>query len=185
MNKALLTALATLLLAGLGGAFAQNQTESHPVTVKVQGALFIRVTSGANGVVFDATPSDVANAATSPTTLGADASSDLTDIDVLANQAWKVTVGASTALNIPGLTLSDIVISPSGTPGTGVNNVYAFDGTSRAIGTAAVTLADGVKTTGWSSLGIDASAFGLRLTGDEDPTTGTTIDLSYTITSNP
>ena len=190
----------SLITAGLlvaGGAFAQ--TDSHDVNIKIPNVLQLRITDGtgnnASGnaaLEFDY-QTVAANVDTYLNTVnGGGGDLDPTsvtgfgDVVVFANRAsWEVGV-SSTALAFndnlglsvagAGVALTDVKVAPTGTAGTGVSTVSAGWDLSGS------TVASGVKTSGWSSLGFDGDDYVFSVNGDEDPGEYTTV-VTYSITA--
>ena len=191
----------SLITAGLlvaGGAFAQ--TDSHDVNIKIPNVLQLRITdgtgnnaSGSAAIEFDY-QTVAANVDTYLNTVnggGGDLDptsvSGFGDVIVFANRAsWSVDV-SSTALAFndnlglgsvtgAGVALADVRVAPSGAAGTGVSSVTPTWDLSGS------TVATGVKTSGWSSLGFDGDDYVFAVNGDEDPGEYTTV-VTYSITA--
>ena len=192
----------SLITAGLlvaGGAFAQ--TDSHDVNIKLPNVLQLRITDGtgnnASGnaaIEFDYQTA-AANVDTYLNTVNA-GGGDLDptsvtgfgDVVVFANRAsWNVEVsstalafndnlGLGTGVSGAGVALTDVRVAPTGTPGAGVSSVTPTWDLSGS------TVASGVKTSGWSSLGFDGDDYVFAVNGDEDPGEYTTV-VTYTISA--
>jgi len=190
----------SLITAGLlvaGGAFAQ--TDSHDVNIKLPNVLQLRITDGtgnnASGnaaIEFDYQTA-AANVDTYLNTVNG-GGGDLVptsvtgfgDVIVFANRAsWEVDV-SSTPLAFndnltlgvagAGVALTDVKVAPTGAAGTGVSTVSAGWDLSGS------TVASGVKTSGWSSLGFDGDDYVFTVNGDEDPGEYTTV-VTYSISA--
>jgi hypothetical protein len=195
MKKLFATAVISAVLLATGVAFGQSA--SHDVEVLIPNVLMLRITDGTSNdatsdpsVTFDfQAPGNV------DTYLDAvnDGGGNLAPTDVSAfggvvvfsNRAtWNVTVGASIldfvdslGLSVTGngVALSDISVTPSGTPGLNVSDVS----TNWDL-TTSTSIANGVRTQGWRSLGFSGGDYRLAVNGDENPGTYTTT-VTYTI----
>ncbi len=195
MKHILSTLLISALLASLGSAFAQSA--SHELEIRIPNVLMLRITDGSSNsaAVSPAVNFDFQAAANVDTYLDMvnggggnllpTSVNNFGDVIVFSNRAtWNVTVAASVVtfannLGIAGITgngvaLSDISVTPSGTAGLNVSSVSAsWDLTGS-------TIANGVRTQGWRSLGFGGDDYRFSVNGDEDPGTYTTT-VTYTI----
>lgn len=196
MIKARTTALILGIFLLVGSA-AMAQTDQHDVTIRIPDLLSVRIVDGSGNnpssaaVVFDFQ----ANATTYINTVNAGGGemnptgvTGFADVLVLSNHgSWKLNVSAA-ALGYSdnqsvgtggtaGIALSDIKVHPSGGLGTGVTSHADFD-----LSTA-TAVAVGIKTTGWSGVGISGDDYRLAINGDENPGEYTTV-VTYSITSN-
>ena len=193
MKKLVSTLLATAMLVGLGAAFAQ--ASSHDVEIRIPNVLQLRIVNGSSlaaasspSVTFDfqanqAAYLDLVNAGggeLAPTSV-----TNFSDVIVFSNRAsWTVTVsageitfdnnlGLAGATNL-GISLADIIVRPSGTPGANVSTLEA------SWSLTGGTIATGVRTQGWRNLGFGGADYRFAVNGDEDPGTYTTT-VTYTI----
>ncbi len=195
MKKLVVTTLITTLLLASGAAIGQAAAASHDVEVRIPNVLFLRITDG-NGNAAATDPSvtfdfqanlsaylnlvNTGGGAIAPTAV-----SNFGGVVVFSNRGtWNVTVAATALVHTDNLTLgvtgngvalSDITVTPSGTPGLNVSEV-ADDWNL----TTATSIANGVRTQGWRSLGFSGGDYRLAVNGDEDPGTYTTT-VTYTI----
>jgi len=188
------TVIATILLA-TGAAFGQS--DAHDVEVLIPNVLMLRITD-ASGSDEGASPSVVFDFQTDVDAYldmvnggGGDLAptgvADFDDVIVFSNRAaWSVGVSAEAltfaddlglSVSGNGVALSDISVEPSGTPGPNVSSVE----TSWSLATTD-SIANGVRTQGWRSLGFGGSDYRLAVNGDEDPGSYTTV-VTYTITA--
>jgi hypothetical protein len=195
MKKLIATAVISAVLLATGVAFGQSA--SHDVEVLIPNVLMLRITDGSGNdpatdpsVTFDfqATANvddylDAVNAGGGD--LAPTAVSSFGDVVVFSNRAtWNVTVGASTlgfvdnlglTVTGTGVALSDITVAPSGTAGPNVSSVdTSWDLTTTG------SIANGVRTQGWRSLGFSGGDYRLAVNGDENPGTYSTT-VEYTI----
>ena len=197
MKKLVIISIVAAMLLASGAAF--GQAASHDVEIRVPNVLMLRITNGSGslgvasnpGVVFDfVTLSANVDAYLDAVNDGGDelaptSVSDFDDVIVFSNRAtWNVTVAADpigftddvvTGLTANGIALSDITVAPSGTPGDHVSSVSA----SWSLATT-TSIANGVRTQGWRSLGFSGSDYRLTVNGDENPGTYRTT-VTYTI----
>ena len=199
MNKFLVSTLAMLVVVSFGSVFAQSNTASHDVRVRIPDLLMLRIVDGTGnntvaapvvGFDFD---TNAAGRAAYMTVVEDGAAADLEptssnfgDIVVLSNRAsWTVDVAAAdftftdnvatdgVDVDAYGLALSDISVAITGAD-TSVGASFTL-GTNQDI-------ASGSRTTGWRSLGIAASGYRITVNGDEAP--GTYVaTVTYTVTA--
>ncbi len=200
--KKVLSLLVVAAAVLMGSAMAQ--TDSHDVSVTIPNLLRLRIVNGstaeaaAPSVAFDyntlAANVDKYIAEVNGTTSGGLAPTTVTDfgnVIVFSNRtSWEVRVNASAlgfadtftlGVAAGGVALSDIVVKPSGVKGTGVTTVAAnWDLANTSGNVNGDLVANGAKTTGWSSLGFSGNDYKLTVNGDENPGTYTTT-VTYTI----
>ena len=195
MKKLVVISIVAAMLLGSGVVFGQSA--SHDVDIRIPNVLMLRITDGSNasatnpGVVFDFVGLEGnTNAYMDMVNLGGGslqptAVSNFGDVIVFSNRAtWNVTVATTgidflddvvAGLRGNGVALSDITVTPTGAIGTNVTSVS----TSWSLATT-TSIANGVRTQGWSSLGFSGDDYRLAVNGDEDPGTYTTT-VTYTI----
>ncbi len=193
MNR-VAAALLTLFALLFGGAFGQPAT-SHAVTLSVPSYIGIRILgsgSGPRAVVFDysTNPSAYLSALSSNGILPPTAVSRFDDIQVSAtNLIWSIYVRATPFVYAgnasgSGLTLSDLRVRRGASSGLGPAHPWMFSYASTWSFTPNwQQLARGLfPTGGWRSLGFNGWDYELRVQGDEDPGSYTTI-VTYLLTS--
>ncbi len=184
MKKLVVISIVAGLVLALGAAFANQNSASHGVDIRIPNVLFLRITDGeSNARVTDAVVrfNFTADAATTnayldhvtAVTSEADAwigSTDTTpafgDVVVFSNrnESWVVTVQA-TAFATTGFDLSSVRVTPSGANESGATRVGSW-----TLSTAAQNVATGgAQTLGWKPLGISANDYEVRLDGSELP----------------
>lgn len=183
MKKLVAIALASFLALSFGAAFAQDLSTAsdeatHQVEVIVPEVLFVRILGTDPMVTFNLAGDVNAYlaAADAGTSIGA-TSSTMTGVEVWANMAWELTVEADEFVDAGSLVIANIQVTPTRTPGTGVDTVEAsfyLDATD--------PIASGSATEGWSSVGIDGDDYAIFVDGSEAEGTHTTT-VTYTIAS--
>jgi len=181
MKKLVATLIATSMLVGMGTVSAQA---SHDVTVTIPQVMMIRIVDGSNaaasnpGVIFDIAADAYAalfeNAGTGGP-LSSTSAQNFGDVRVFSTATWRVNVSASeTGAAWEGLSLADISVEPSETPGTNVER--EVDEWNLAT---TANLFAGAATRGWRSLGFSGADYILTVNGQESGTY--TASVTYTI----
>lgn len=186
MKKSLITALILTMLVSLGTAFAQ--TDSHDVVIKIPSILSVRIVDSSGGLAgspivnfdFRTTTANRTKYIDAVNAGGADlaptSTPDFSDLQVFSNYGtWSLYVKATDPLSAftsldtgitsgAGISLSDIVVTPSGTPGA--SDITVATSFPLDITTAVAT---GKNTSGWKSVGISGNDYTLHVNGDENP----------------
>lgn len=181
MKKLVATLIATSMLVGMGTVSAQA---SHDVTVTIPQVMMIRIFDDSNatasnpGVIFDIAAGAYAALFEDDGTGGrlpSTSAPNFGDVRVFSTDSWRVNVSASTTGDEwEGLSLADISVAPSETPGTNVDRrVDEWNLTTTA------NLFVGAATRGWSSLGFSGADYILTVNGQESGTY--TASVTYTI----
>jgi hypothetical protein len=181
MKKLVATLIATSMLVGMGTVSAQA---SHDVTVSIPQVMMIRIVDGSNAsapnpsVIFNIDASAYAALFEGDGTGGQLASTsapDFGDVIVFSTMPWRVNVSASeTGDGWVGLSLADISVVPSNTPGDNVTESL----TTWNLATT-TNLFVGRATRGWRSLGFSGMDYSLTVNGEESGTY--TASVTYTI----
>jgi len=189
-----LTALISTTILGLiaSSAFAASNTASHNVRVEIPAVMMIRIadTTGNNAATNPTIVFNLLNSAgyqgldgSTLTSFSATNTNEFGAVEVLANTGWNVNVSATetatdtggSTIPSPNMDLARIKITPTSTGDPSITNpLTSFDLTETGA------IASGTKTSGWKSIGIEGSSYGVLLNGSETP--GTYVyDVTYTI----
>jgi len=201
VKKLVITSMVASLLLAAGAAFGQPE-QTHRLEVNIPNLVMIRIVDGSGSnaasvdptVVFDLTTGTAYEellAMNEAATFVPTSITDFNDVVVFSNRAtWSVSVAASefnrstgpdtttsgeTPLSISAVSVErpSVVSFP-----TGVSSIAS----TWTLGTASQSIANGVQTRGFRSLGFGGADYRLTLTGEEAPG-GYQSTVTYSITA--